>query len=121
MNDLEPILGVQSRRLTMSDLRGLNIIKVPEEDYDAIYDKARYEMRGYNSTPLFKWIVQYLLERWVEDTYPNHRMVASVELCMVEAEEAQRQVQGITFGIYAKSAPKQTAIKDNTDLQLLTS
>lgn len=90
----------------MSELRALNIIKVPEKDYDAIYDEAKYEMRGYNSTSLFKWIVQYLLERWVEDTYPNHRMITSVELSMVEAGEAQHQVSGISFGIYVKITPK---------------
>jgi len=96
---LRPVPG--SGRLHVRDLPGKNIFKVPQVVYQAMYDVALL----HQASPESKWKVMHLLEEWVQESYPGWAMVSSVELSLEEAREAERLVEGITFGIYVKIAP----------------
>lgn len=115
--EVDLFIGDNKIVITPSTLRAHNIIKVPQVVYQCMYDIAQIQ----GATEASKWQVMKVLEEWVEETYPDYRMVASIELSAKEAQEAQRRYPGIGWGIYVKIAPLQTRLSNNgPDSHLLT-
>lgn len=98
MMDLSLFIAPQ---IPVRDWRKYNIVKVPWEVYQVLYDIALAQGATWNS----RRQLMLVLEEWAEDKFPGQTMTASVELSKAEAEELKGTYPGIEWGIYIKIAP----------------
>lgn len=100
------------------DLPWLNVIRVPQEIYQGMFDIAAAKSYSEQS----KWAVMQYLEEWLTQKYPNMYMVASVELSNEDARKLQFKFPGLQYGVYVqliKRDPANRKYDPSNELNLL--